>query len=192
LAPIDPDAAMAGMFDRDPVLGPAARRAPGGDLERQLDEARARDRAARVGHDRVDGQERIGDGTDPVLDAPADIAETRRGGERAGGRVVIDDEPFTTEDDFGFDPYGHIKTRYMPQLMRCYKDALRGEPSLHGRIDLELTIGTDGAVASARARGMPDLEDCVEKRARAWTFPVALPKPMRFGLPLLFVPEHIP
>ena len=192
VAPIDPDAAMAGMFDRDPMLGPAARRAPGGDLDKQLEAARARDQAARVGHDRVDGPERIGDGTDPMLDGPDGIAATEKGGEDAGGRVELGDDGFTVDPGVDFDPYHHIKARYMPQIMRCYRGELRYQPTLRGRIDLELTIGADGAVVSARATGLDELEECVEQRARAWTFPVKLPKPMRFGLPLLFVPADLP
>jgi hypothetical protein len=195
VAQLDPEAATAGMFDREPAVVPASRRAPGRDLGEQLEAARARDRDARVGHDRVDGPERIGDGTDPVLDAPDGVAATRKGGERAAARVELGGDPIPHPDpgtDTDFDPYGHIKARYMPQLTRCYKDALRGQPTLHGRIDLQLTIGTDGAVVAARATGMPDLEGCVAKRARAWTFPVSSPKPMRFRIPLVFVPEDLP
>jgi hypothetical protein len=191
VAPIDPDAAMAGLFDRDPLLGPASRRAPGGDLGKQLAEERARDRDARVGRDGAD-EERIADGADPVLDAADRVTSTRRGGEQSGGRVEL--RPPTSEPDPGvdFDPYHHIKARYMPQLMRCYRNELRYDRTLRGRIDLELTIGTGGAVGAARARGMDALEGCVEERALGWTFPVTLPKSMTFRLPLIFVPEDIP
>lgn len=67
---------------------------------------------------------------------------------------------------------------YQAQVKGCYDQALKADPSLAGRLELELTIA-GGKVRAARvdgalAKGSPSLASCVTSRASRWTFDPAV------------------
>ncbi len=60
-------------------------------------------------------------------------------------------------------------------MKNCYERVLKNTPGLEGKVRLELVIGSDGSVRSARARGISlrdgTVHDCMERQAKQMEFP---------------------
>lgn len=60
----------------------------------------------------------------------------------------------------------------------CYNEALRKDPSLHGRVVLTFTVGTQGRVITARVEQTdvpdPSLLACIVDSTKDWRFPEPL------------------
>ena len=79
-------------------------------------------------------------------------------------------------------------------LMPCYADALQDNPDLHGTVDMEFGIATDGhlSLVAVRRSSLEDkpTEDCLVERARGWKFPsTGRPGLMKFDTDFTFVYE---
>lgn len=65
--------------------------------------------------------------------------------------------------------------KYAPEAQDCYERALKQDPSLAGRVTLNLIIDTDGTVARANAIGetlmSERVNNCLEGLSSEWTFP---------------------
>jgi len=158
--------------------GDLARRKPGPDLAKQLEELKQSDATASLGGDggrlRDGGGPRPGTAQDPVIAPPL------------GGPVKVD--PDKTEQV----PPGRIRpippppllvgdldaivrkisTTYMPGLQRCYKKELGGDATLAGKITLTFSVDERGRLSDAGASGVaPTLEGCVETLMQKWSFP---------------------
>lgn len=61
------------------------------------------------------------------------------------------------------------------QAQKCYERALKQNPNLQGKVNLKVTIDTDGTVARVDARGntlrSESVNSCLESAAREWQFP---------------------
>jgi len=61
------------------------------------------------------------------------------------------------------------------QIRFCYNRALRGNPSLKGKVISNFVIGSDGAVTVSRIASTtllnPSVENCIRKRITTWQFP---------------------
>lgn len=68
-----------------------------------------------------------------------------------------------------------IGGRYLPDLMRCYRETLATQPMVVGRISLALNIGKDGVVFNTNIESdsaqSQSLEDCVTAVGRGFRFP---------------------
>jgi len=71
----------------------------------------------------------------------------------------------------------------------CYERAVRQNPQLEGRVNLNLTIAPTGTVRRAecsdQSLGSRDVCECVERQARRWRFPEANDE-TRVSLPIIF------
>jgi TonB family protein len=64
-----------------------------------------------------------------------------------------------------------IASTYMRSVERCYKSDLKQDPSLEGKVVLQLQLDAAGRVVEAHATGLDDAFDqCVEVTARSWQF----------------------
>ncbi|MBT8493540.1 MAG: AgmX/PglI C-terminal domain-containing protein [Deltaproteobacteria bacterium] len=66
-----------------------------------------------------------------------------------------------------------IRSRYLGAIKRCHEQALKRDPKIGGRIDLQFTVSIAGKVTKARIkRGFdPQVSNCVLKLTRRWRFP---------------------
>ena len=79
----------------------------------------------------------------------------------------------------------------VPEARRCYHDALRGNPSLTGRVTVRFTLSVDGRVTHAVAsgpRGFRAVGHCVVGHLRGLQWPAARVAPVDFEVPLQFTP----
>lgn len=59
-----------------------------------------------------------------------------------------------------------------PGFRFCFEQALKQQPNLAGRVDVNITIEADGTVGQAEAKGLtPEVEQCMVERARKLRFP---------------------
>ena len=83
--------------------------------------------------------------------------------------------------------------KYSPEAQDCYERALKQDPSLAGRVTLNLIIDTDGTVARANAIGESLLSEkvnnCLEGLAQQWTFPRPEGGPAEVNKPFTFSPK---
>jgi len=64
-----------------------------------------------------------------------------------------------------------IKARYQSRVNACYSRALKTNPALRGKVDLEFTIGAAGNVVKANARGFDSgVDECINREVRTWRF----------------------
>ena len=78
-----------------------------------------------------------------------------------------------------------------PEARRCYDDALRGNPSLAGRVTVRFTLSVDGRVTHAVAsgpRGFRAVGHCVVGHLRELQWPAARVAPVDFEVPFQFTP----
>jgi len=81
---------------------------------------------------------------------------------------------------------------YSTQVRRCYDRRLKRMPTLRERIELRITIGTDGTVANATLRGEghdAEVSECVLTVARRWTFQAPQGGPVTVNVPFNFAPR---
>lgn len=86
-----------------------------------------------------------------------------------------------------------IVRRESAEAQRCYEDALRGDASLRGRIELRFTISIDGRITHAIAsgpRGFRPVGHCILGRLRALAWPAARGAPVDFVVPMTFEPRN--
>ncbi len=85
-----------------------------------------------------------------------------------------------------------VVRRERAEAQRCYEDALRGAPSLRGRVELRFTLSVDGRITYAIAsgpRGFRAVGHCVLGRLRALAWPAARGAPVDFVVPMTFEPR---
>ncbi|MBK9032947.1 MAG: AgmX/PglI C-terminal domain-containing protein [Myxococcales bacterium] len=138
-----------------------ARARPGGDLAdlaEQIDHGGAVVRAGGIHGDLGPGG--VGTAADPVATPPGRIA-------LAGGRAA----DATSLDVDGGQAQGHGV--YMAGIKRCYKGALKTDPTLRGQLALGFTVTEHGRVTAPTATGPSDeVGTCVAAQLRTWLFPV--------------------
>jgi hypothetical protein len=181
---IDPRALVNDLVGDGPSFQAASRRVGRG-LEEQLDDAREAQAKARVGKDGVPEGHPIGEGED------ADVGEVD-GPTRTAKSVEVSPPEVETKkqpEGIDYDPSDDLAGAKLRALERCYQQSRALGEGDGARVELTVTIGTDGRVTAASARGPSDLAHCVKDRARAWSFPVELPAAGTFAMTMVFVPS---
>lgn len=78
-------------------------------------------------------------------------------------------------------------------MQNCYERALRRNPSLQGRVSLNLLISSTGKVSEAKAQGAglrdPAVMECMETHARTMQFPRPEGGAVRMNIPYVFSPQ---
>lgn len=81
-----------------------------------------------------------------------------------------------------------IRTR-IASFQVCYEAELMERPGLAGTTQAEFTIGPDGAVVSARAKGFdPKIDECIAKAIKQVTFPKPSSERLNVQYPFTFKP----
>lgn len=79
---------------------------------------------------------------------------------------------------------------HLQEVRACYERALLKEPGLAGKVVLEWTIGTNGAVLSAKSKTStlrnPAVESCILQDLKTWRFPPAKGGMVIVSYPFLF------
>jgi hypothetical protein len=187
----------------------AARRPIGVDLGRQIDDIRSGGNRVAIGGGggrgvRGDGDPRVGTGGSirvgtgggPKIDGPGGDPKEKETGPM--GRISVASKRSTDPDATSLTPevvLAKIQSVYMAGIKRCYKNALRADPNLKGRLTITFSVLEFGGVSSPRATGMgAAVDDCIAAQMAGWRFPVAKDKDgekttasFEFGLQL--VPE---
>jgi hypothetical protein len=87
---------------------------------------------------------------------------------------------------------GDVIRRNIGGIQNCYTQALRTNPSLRGRIEVDFTIGTSGRITGTpAASGMseaPEVGRCVAQRLRYLVFPAPRDGAVDFSIPFNFTP----
>ncbi|MBI2897334.1 MAG: TonB family protein [Deltaproteobacteria bacterium] len=81
---------------------------------------------------------------------------------------------------------------YRQQVQRCYDRRLKRVPTLRDRIELSITIGSDGAVTNAQLRGSghdAEVAECILRVANRWTFQAPQGGAVTVNVPFSFAPR---
>ncbi|MCB9570525.1 MAG: AgmX/PglI C-terminal domain-containing protein [Kofleriaceae bacterium] len=72
----------------------------------------------------------------------------------------------------GADVQRKIMAAYMAGLLRCYRHALKADPTLRGAMTLAFTVADSGRTTGAKASGVaPEVATCVDGLLSSWVFP---------------------
>jgi outer membrane biosynthesis protein TonB len=120
------------------------------------------------------GNSDVATGKEVGVTGPTGPAAT--GGEKVEKEVKVQGrtESFQDIEAAGLDPdvvSKTIKSRYQGRVNACYQRALKTNPTLRGRVDLEFTVGPAGNVVKSNAKGFDGgVDDCINREARTWRF----------------------
>ncbi len=109
---------------------------------------------------------------------------------REEARPEPDDDPMLGEVDAR--AVNAVLLTRMRDYRACYEDALRGDPSLRGVLEVRFTLNVDGRVAEATGQGPAELaavRDCVLGGLRETAFPRPRGASVDYVVPLRFEPE---
>ncbi len=157
-------------IDRD-----MSRTAPGGDLATQIDNVRNSGAQVAIGGGsrgtRGDGDPRTGAGIGPTVDGPGSGSgsglATPSGRISIANKRALDDTSLTADDVLR-----KLQSMYMAGLKRCYKNELKKDPELRGKITRTFTVNEHGRNTAGKADGVSaDLEACLEGLMSNWRFP---------------------
>ncbi|MFO0683566.1 MAG: AgmX/PglI C-terminal domain-containing protein [Sandaracinus sp.] len=108
---------------------------------------------------------------DPLPERASAVPHMRCGGPTSCQPIVI--------GSLGRDVVRRVVRRHLGEVSACYEQALAQRPDLDGRVVLRWTIGPEGRVVGAEVDlgasdlRAPEVQDCVARAARRWTFPSA-------------------
>lgn len=85
--------------------------------------------------------------------------------------VISEGEVVVTGGDLSKGLISQLLRRRQAVLRACYEKELAGDPKLAGTVDLEFTIGADGAVSKVKGTGLAKVSDCMARQVRMMKFP---------------------
>ncbi|HAR41250.1 MAG TPA: hypothetical protein DCS07_01235 [Bdellovibrionales bacterium] len=102
-------------------------------------------------------------------------------GHRAGiqgqgqSHVSLDIGNSQVEEGLTKDEVGEVIHRHLSEVRYCYESAILRTPGIEGRLIVNFTIGSSGAVKASEIKtsNLPDprLDDCILRRLVTWKFP---------------------
>lgn len=64
-----------------------------------------------------------------------------------------------------------VRTHYYVGIQKCYRDALKANPALAGRVEITIKIGASGNVTDAEVEGFDrGMDACIRSEAMQWVF----------------------
>lgn len=94
---------------------------------------------------------------------------------QGGSFVKFDDGNASVDEGLTKDEVGEVIHRHLTEVRYCYESAMVRTPDIQGRLNMNFTIGGNGAVKSAEVKDstLPDprLDDCILRRLMTWKFP---------------------
>ncbi len=123
---------------------------------------------------------------------PATVSTGEKGGEKAAvlKGAVKDSAP--TDIDGSLDAAAVISVvrRGKGGVIHCYENALKRNPNLSGKVELQFTISTVGKVSSAEiggdTLGDEEVNRCIISLVKNWRFPPAEGGEAHFAYPFIF------
>ncbi|HEY5922707.1 MAG TPA: AgmX/PglI C-terminal domain-containing protein [Kofleriaceae bacterium] len=168
---------LTGDNDSETGRGGMSGRQPGVDLNKQIDEARNRKITIGDGTQtsRVDDTARMGTRPDsPLVDDQQLTRTDRPNDEQVKGRIKIG--PIKEEDPTTLTPQvvlDRINSLYMAGLQRCYRDGLKLDYSLTGKVAIGFTVSDSGRVIDPDASGVSTgVDGCIQRQMGNWRFPI--------------------
>ncbi|MCB9558917.1 MAG: AgmX/PglI C-terminal domain-containing protein [Kofleriaceae bacterium] len=153
----------------DSIDSIAGHRDPGADLAQQLAAVEDADARVAVGGGGGGGGGPAG-GTSGgiVVDPPGPSRHPAPAGRIQIASVrALDDSSLA-----GADVQRKILSVYMAGLLRCYRHALKADPTLGGAMTLGFTVADSGRTTAAKASGVaPEVAACVDGLLSSWVFP---------------------
>jgi outer membrane biosynthesis protein TonB len=118
--------------------------------------------------------------------------------EGASTEVTADlDGPSSSSDPSGqidSEALRDVFNEHRSEMQQCYERALKTSTDLAGRVILEVDIGPDGSasrvVASGDTLDSQQVNTCLERTARQWTFPEPTGGTARVRKPFTFSPKN--
>jgi hypothetical protein len=150
---------------------------PGVDLNKQIDDAR--NRTITIGDgtqtSRTDDRARLGTTPNsPLVTDPTLTRTDHRNEEPLKGRISVG--PVKPDDSTTLTPsvvLDRIQTLYMAGLQRCYKDGLKLDHTMSGKVAISFTVDGRGQVIDADASGVSTgVDSCVQSQMAKWRFPI--------------------
>lgn len=160
-------ALLVGESSDDAVSGDPSKRAPGSDLSNQIRDLRGSDEMVSVGAGR--GARGRGDTAVAGTTTDPDTALTT-----PPGRIAVTGEKAFDDTSLSVDVVSRkLQTAYMAGLKRCYKNALKKDPTLRGPADLSFTVNEVGRATNIKVKAMGgDVGPCLEPQMTNWRFPI--------------------
>lgn len=152
-------------------------RQPGGDLDRQLDDARHH--TITIGNtdhtSRTDNRTHVGTHTgNPLVDDPT-LTRTQHVDQTPVHITFTQPKPDQTTTLTPDAVLAKIRDFYMSGLQRCYRRGLVDDATLSGKVSITFTVDSHGAVKDPEATGLTDkVDSCISDQMNAWRF--AFPK----------------
>ncbi|HEU5056860.1 MAG TPA: AgmX/PglI C-terminal domain-containing protein, partial [Kofleriaceae bacterium] len=84
--------------------------------------------------------------------------------------LITDGQP-TASGDLDRSVIRRVIRSRMGAFRACYERELVRRANLAGKVDLEFTIGADGAVSKAKGSGLPVVADCAARQVKTIKFP---------------------
>ena len=94
-----------------------------------------------------------------------------------------------TGGELSSDVIRRVLRSKLPAFRACYERELERDGALAGPVDLEFTIGADGAVGKARGSGLATVSDCIARQVKAMRFPRPRGGVVEVRYPLVFKPK---
>jgi len=89
------------------------------------------------------------------------------------GKAKFGDLDVDGELDSG--PIAKVIRKQMTSIQDCYNEELKRDPSLKGKVEIELTIGEDGRIEDAlvvsNSMGNETVANCILRKLKGWRFP---------------------
>ncbi len=170
-------AILTGDAPSETSRGGMSSRQPGADLDKQIDDARGKTITIGDGThtSRTDDRARLGTTPDsPLVDDPTLTRTEPHREEPLKGRIQVG--PVKPDDSTSLTPavvLDRIQTLYMAGLQRCYKDGLKLDHTLSGKVAISFTVDDRGQVIDASAHGVSSgVDSCVQSQMTTWRFPI--------------------
>jgi hypothetical protein len=193
---------MTGNEAKDGTAADMANRAPGRDLNSQINEVKNSGNQVAIGGgqnrgSRGDGTARTGTGHGPDIKGPGGT-ESAGGGKKEKeptGRISVSQGP---RDADLLDPDAVLKkiqSVYMAGIKRCYTTYLKKDASARGKITLALTVNPTGRTTTHNVNGFaPEVDSCIDGLMSSWRFPIpkdkdGAPMEANFQISLQLVPD---
>ncbi|MFN3200702.1 MAG: AgmX/PglI C-terminal domain-containing protein [Bradymonadia bacterium] len=127
---------------------------------------------------------------DDAGDSGGGAVVARRVPRRPSNDTELVDDPPSSSNAVGNSRKAQASFRsYVPRIKACYERALKGAgPDFSGRLVLEIEVGENGKVKSAKANGMKPLHKCVLGVARRARFAPGS-GPITLKMPFIFTPQ---
>jgi hypothetical protein len=160
--------------DRPTGGGDGLQRKPGADLSASLDAARgSRTSVAIGGAERRGSGVVVGTGRGPSIAGPADKIE-KPVEQGPAPRITLDTiRAFDTTTLSSDTVRAKTMSAYTPGLKRCYRNRLRVDPGLRGKVTLAFTVSEAGRAVVTRVKGFdPEIDGCMTALMAGWRFPI--------------------